>query len=53
MSETSIVPYQKWCGQTQPHSTHIWSDIRSDSIGLTLQCAGFSCPEHIMEVDDE
>lgn len=40
-----MVPYQKWCGQTQPHNSHIWADIRSNSIGLNLQCAGYSAKE--------
>jgi hypothetical protein len=47
MDGSTIVPYQKWCGQSQPHGPHIWADIKSNSIGLNLQCAGFSCLEHI------
>jgi hypothetical protein len=36
-----MTPYQKWCGQTQPHNPHEWADIRSDSLGLKLACAGY------------
>lgn len=32
---------QKWCGQTQPHNSHRWSDA-SQHIHFYADCAGYS-----------
>lgn len=37
-------PYQKYCGQTQPHNAHVWNDFQSNAIGLYAACAGTTGP---------
>lgn len=36
---TSANPPGKWCGQSQPHEPHIWTD---GPMGLYTQCSGHS-----------